>query len=184
MSWSGDVFRKYLVHGWRGEAYLIADEVQSAEDDLVKCLALGDEIGTSFHRAAFQAFLAQIRLLQGDVNSACALSAEAISRACEGAQAWGQSIALRVNAAALLAADPPDVEKAEQAVQSAIVIQERRECRCDLAWTYLTLARVFAAQGDLGGATEAVATAKEMFETMGVSPGLEAVKATSVAPEG
>jgi len=181
---SGDVFRKYLVHGWRGEAYLIADEVQSAENDLVKCLALGDEIGTSFHRAAFQAFLAQIRLLQGDVNSACALSAEAISGACEGAQAWGQSIALRVNAAALLAADPPDVEKAEQAVQSAIVIQERRECRCDLAWTYLTLARVFAAQGDLGGATEAVATAKEMFETMGVSPGLEAAKATSVAPEG
>ena len=180
---SGDVFRKYLVHGWRGEAYLIADEVQLAEDDLEKCLALGDEIGTSFHRAAFQAFLAQIRLLQGDVSSACALSAEAISNASEGAQAWGQSIALRVNAAALLAANPPDVEKAEQAVRSAISVQERRECRCDLAWTYLTLARVSAAQGDLDGATKAVATANRMFETMGVSPGLEAAKAILVTPK-
>lgn len=174
---SGDVFRKYLAHGWRGEAYLIAGDAQSAEDDLVKCLALGDEIGTSFHRAAFQAFLAQIRLLQGDANSACQLSAEAISRAYEGAQAWGRSIALRVNAAALLATDPPDVEKAEQAVKSAISIQKRRGCRCDLAWTYLASARVFAAKGDLDHATAAVATAKQMFEAMGMSRGLEAAQA-------
>ena len=77
---SGDLFRQYLAHGWRGEAYLIADELQSAEDDIVKCLALGDKIGTSFHRAAFEAFLAQIRLLLGDVPSACQLSADAIFR--------------------------------------------------------------------------------------------------------
>ncbi|MGI9508391.1 MAG: adenylate/guanylate cyclase domain-containing protein [Geminicoccaceae bacterium] len=180
---SGDLFRSYLVHGWRGEAYLIAGDTQSAEDDLIKCLALGDEIGTSFHRAAFQAFLAQIRLLQGDLNTARQLSADAVSSAYESAQAWSRSIALRVNAAVLLASDPPEVEQAEQAVQSAIAIQERRECRCDLAWTYLTLARVFAAQGNPGGSTEAVATAKKMFETMGMSPGLEAAKATSVALE-
>ncbi|MGI9437377.1 MAG: ATP-binding protein, partial [Geminicoccaceae bacterium] len=175
---SGDLFRKYLVHGWRGEAYLIADEIQSAEEDLVTCLVLGDEIGTSFHRAAFQAFLAHIRLLQGDVTNACQLSADAISRAYEGAQAWGRSIALRVNAAALLAADPPDIEKAEPVVQSAISIQERRGCLCDLAWTHLVSARVFAAKGDVERATAAVATAKQMFENMGMSRGSNAAQAT------
>ena len=171
---SGDLFRKYLVHGWRGEAYLIAGDTQAAEDDLVKCLALGEEIGTSFHRAAFQAFLAQIRLLQGDVNSASQLSADAISSAFESAQAWGRSIALRVHAAVQLVTDPPDVEKAEQAVQSAISIQERRECRCDLAWTHLVSARVCAAKGDRDGTKSALATAKQMFEAMGMSHGLEA----------
>ncbi|MDH3660928.1 MAG: AAA family ATPase [Alphaproteobacteria bacterium] len=174
---SGDLFRKYLVHGWRGEAYLTAGDIQAAEGDLVKCLALGEEIGTSFHRAAFQAFLAQIRLLQEDVNSASRLSADAISAAYESAQAWGRSIALRVNAAVLLATDPPDLEKAEQIVQSAIAIQERRECRCDLAWTHLVSARVYAAKNDVDGAITALTTAKQMFETMGMSHGLEVVEA-------
>ena len=172
---SGDAFRKYLVHGWRGEAYLTAGEIEAAEKDLVRCLALGEEIGTSFHRAAFQAFLAQIRLSKEDVKGASELSADAISAAYESAQAWGRSIALRVNAAVLLATDPPDPEKAEQVVQSAIAIQERRECRCDLAWTHLMLARVFAAKNDVDRSLIALKTARQMFETMGMSRGLEAV---------
>lgn len=172
---SGDVFRKYLVHGWRGEAYLSAGEAKAAETDLVTCLALGEEIGTSFHRAAFQAFLAQIRLSQGDVKSASELSAGAISAAYESAQAWGRSIAQRVSAGVLLATDPPDLEKAEQLVQSAIVIQERRECRCDLAWTHLMSARVYAAKGERDRSLAALATAKDMFETMGMSGGLKAI---------
>ncbi len=174
---SGDAFRKYLVHGWRGEAYLTAGEIQAAEKDLITCLALGEEIGTSFHRAAFQAFLAQIRLLQGDVSGAAGLSADAISAAYESAQAWGRSIALRVNAAVLLASDPPNVEKAEQAVEGAITIQERRECRCDLAWTHLMSARVCAAKGDVDAAVSALSTARQMFETMGMPLGLKAVDA-------
>lgn len=172
---SGDVFRKYLVHGWQGEAYLIAGEIQAAERDLVTCLALGEEIGTSFHRAAFQAFLAEIRLLQGDVDKASELSADAISAAYESAQAWGRSIALRVNAGVLLASDPPNLDKAEQVVLSAISIQERRECRCDLAWSHLMSARVFAAKGERDESIAALATAKDMFETMGMSRGLKAI---------
>ena len=176
---SGDAFRKYLVHGWRGEAYLTAGEIEAAENDLVTCLALGEEIGTSFHRAAFQAFLAQIKLSKGDVNGASELSVDAISAAYESAQAWGRSIALRVNAAVLLATDPPNPEKAAQVVQSAIAIQERRECRCDLAWSYLVSARVFAAKGDTDGFRAALTTAGEMFETMGMPLGLKAVDAVS-----
>ncbi len=134
---SGDIFRKYLTHGWRGEAHLLADDVASAEADLVECLALGDQIGTSFHRGAFQAFLARVRLQQGDVERALRLSEEALTVATATAQEWSRSIALRIRAEALLAADPPHLSAAEEAVRTAIEIQDERECRCDHAWSQL-----------------------------------------------
>ena len=174
---SGDLFRKYVIHGWRGEAYLIVNDVESAEQDLAKCLALADEIGTSFHRPAFQAFLAQIRLLRGDVPNACRLCEEAIAGADESAQDWGRSIALRVNAAASLETNPPNLEQAERAAASALTIQERLGCRCDLARTLLVSGRVFVAKGDLDGATTAIETARQMFREMGMSCSQEAAEA-------
>src|SRR5262245_52224395 len=44
---AGDLFRRYLAHGFRGEAYLIAGEPTAAEAELAECLALGGQIGTS-----------------------------------------------------------------------------------------------------------------------------------------
>jgi tetratricopeptide (TPR) repeat protein len=169
---SKDLFRTYLVHGWRGEAYLIAGEAEKAEADLVKCLALGEEIGTTFHRAAFQGFLAWIKLLQEAPEEGLKLSSDAISAAYESAQAWGRSIALRVNAAVLLATDKPDVEKAEQSIQDAISIQERRECLCDLAWSQLVATRVHVAKGDIEKAKATISKARQMFESMGVDRGV------------
>jgi len=170
---SQDLFRTYLVHGWRGEAYLIAGETEKAEADLVKCLTLGEQIGTTFHRAAFQGFLARIKMAQKDLEGAQKLSSEAISGAYESAQAWGRSIALRVSAAAWLRADPPNIEKAEQALEDAIAIQERRECRCDLAWSHLVLARIQAAKNDMGQARATLQTTRRMFETMGIDRGVQ-----------
>ncbi len=176
---ANDLFRSYLVHGWRGEAYLIAGEVEKAEADLRKCLSLGEGIGTSFHRAAFEGLLAGIKLMQKDVEGALRLSSEAISAAYESAQAWGRSIALRVNAAVLLETDPPDLDKAEQAVESAIAIQERRECRCDLAWTQLVSAEVQMAKGAARKADAALAKATRMFEQMGIAPGRKMAEAVA-----
>ena len=168
---SGDLFRKYLTHGWRGEAYLLADGVESAETDLTECLALGDQIGTSFHRGAFQAFLAKVRLQQGDVKRALRLSEEAVKIATDTVQTWSRSIALRIRAEALLAADPPQLTAAEEAVRDAIEIQERRECRCDLAWSQLVLGYVLAAKGEPEDAKKAFDTAAQMFEGAGIAQG-------------
>ena len=58
----GDLFRRYLVHGWRGEAYALYGDFAAAGKELRQCIVLGDQIGTSFHRGAFLAFGAGVRL--------------------------------------------------------------------------------------------------------------------------
>ena len=73
---AGDIFRQYLIHGWRGQGYLISGRHREAEADLMRCIELGDQIGTAFHRGAFQAFRAKLRLLDNDVGEALRHSAE------------------------------------------------------------------------------------------------------------
>ncbi len=169
---AGDVFRKYLIYGWRGEAHLIADQIDDAATDLNECLALGDQIGTSFHRGAFQAFLSKIQLLQGDLANALKTGDRALQIATDTAQPWSRSIALRICAETLLATDAADVANAEHAVRTAIEIQEKRECRCDLAASEIVLSEVLAAKGDAGGARAAAERAYDLYEQMGTAPGL------------
>ena len=178
---AGDVFRKYLIFGWRGEAYLFADRIEEAEADLTACLALGDQIGTTFHRGAFQAFLSRIRLLQGDLASALETSDRALQIATDTAQGWSRSIALRICAEILLAADASDVANAEHAVRTAIDIQEKRACRCDLAASSLVLSQVLAAKNDPPGARVATERALALYEEMGTAPGLAKARAALAA---
>jgi class 3 adenylate cyclase/tetratricopeptide (TPR) repeat protein len=178
---AGDVFRKYLAHGWRGQAYLMADHRDAAAADLKRCLDLGDQIGTTFHRGAFQAFRAKLHLLKGEVGDALRDSAEALQVASETAQAWSRSIALRIHAETLLALEPPRIEQAEQEVRTAISIQERRECLFDLAYSRLALGHVCAVKCDRERALEAYTLAGRMFEAMGVSPGQKRVGAALAA---
>jgi tetratricopeptide (TPR) repeat protein len=173
---AGDVFRKYLAHGWRGQAYLIAGERTAAATDLKQCLELGGEIGTTFHRGAFQAFRAKLHLLNGEVQEALRDSAEALEVASETAQAWSRSIALRIHAETLLALEPPRVEQAEEEARAAIDIQMRRECTFDLAWSRLALGLVYAAGEERERAVEAYSLADRMFADMGVRPGARCVK--------
>jgi tetratricopeptide (TPR) repeat protein len=172
---SGDVFRKYLAHGWRGQAYLMAGHRAAAAADLKRCLDLGDQIGTTFHRGAFQAFRAKLHLLNGEVGDALRDSAVALEVASETAQAWSRSIALRIHAETLLALEPPRIERADEEIRTAIAIQERRECAFDLAYARLALGHVRAIRGDHEAAREAYVLAGRMFEAMGVNPGQERV---------
>ena len=174
---SGDIFRQYLTHGWRGQGYLLAGRPEAAEADLKRCLELGDTIGTSFHRGAFQAFRAKLRLLDGDVGEALRYSAEALEVATETAQAWSRSIALRIHAEALVALDPPRIAQAEEDIRTALELQERRECRFDLAWSRLAEGHVLAAKGEGEQARRAYQLAGEMFEEMTVTMGQERVRA-------
>ncbi len=174
---AGDNFRQYLIHGWRGQGYMLAGRREAADADLKRCLELGDQIGTSFHRGAFQAFRAKLRLLDGEVGEALRYSAEALELASETAQAWSRSIALRIHAEALVALTPARIEAAEADIRSAIEIQERRECVFDLAWTRLAEGHVLAAKGERARARESYLLAGRMFETMGVAVGRERVRA-------
>jgi predicted ATPase/class 3 adenylate cyclase len=173
---AGDVFRQYLTHGWRGQGYMLARRYAAALADLERCLELGDQIGTSFHRGAFQAFRAKLHLLEGEVGEALRHSSEALELATETAQAWSRSIALTIHAEALLALKPPRIDQAEAEVRSAIEIQERRECLFDLAWSRLVEGHVLAARGASERARERYLLSGRMFEAMGVAIGRERVR--------
>jgi class 3 adenylate cyclase/tetratricopeptide (TPR) repeat protein len=178
---AGDIFRQYLIHGWRGQGYLIAARHAEAEADLERCIALGDQIGTAFHRGAFQAFRAKLRLRDGDVGEALRHSAEALEVASDTQQAWSRSIALRIHAEALIALEPPRIAQAEDEIRSAIEIQQRRECIFDLAFSRLAEGHVLAAKGEHERAQEACLVAGRMFDEMGVAPGQERVRTALAA---
>ena len=173
---SGDVFRKYLTHGWRGEAYLVADDIMAARNDLEQCLALGDKIGTFFHRGAFEAFLAKVRLEQGDAEEALRTSETAVEAATRSGETWARSIALRIAAEIQVTSKAPDLDKAEKAIRVALDIQEERQCRCDIGWSLLVLGQILAAKGDLEGARKAYGTAESMFQELDIDRGSEITK--------
>jgi len=177
---AGDLFRRYLIHGWRGEAYLLCDHDAAAEQELRQSVTLGEQIGTSFHRGAFQAFLARVLLRAGGVDQAQRESEEAVRVADQSRQPWSRSIALRVHAEALLAASPRRVEGAggaEEAVRMAIGIQEQLDCRCDRAWSQLVLGRVLHAKGDREGAAVEYLSANRAFADMDIAHGIEKASA-------
>jgi tetratricopeptide (TPR) repeat protein len=175
----GDLFRRYLVHGWRGEAYVLSGDYTAAGKELGQCIVLGDQIGTSFHRGAFLAFVARVRLHEGDLAGAQRAIEEAVHIAVETRQPWGQSIALRVQSEIWLSSLPQQLDAAEAAVRAAIDVQVARECRCDLAWSRLVLGRVLQAKGNSAAALAELVEAKREFEQLGIARGIENVSAAS-----
>ncbi|WP_227268562.1 ATP-binding protein [Roseobacter weihaiensis] len=181
---SGDVFRKYLTLGWRGEACLVAGELVSARNNLEQCLELGTTLGTSFHRGAFEAFLAKALLSQGESDKAMRLSEAAIITATESGETWPRSIALRVATEVQIGCATPDIAAAEASINSAIAIQTERQCKCDLAWSHLVLGHVLAAKGDHDQAAKAYAVTRSMFEDLRIERGIELTKTALVSLKG
>ncbi len=173
---SGDLFRRYLAHGWRGQGHLVAHRFGQAERDLEAAEELAGRIGTSFHLGAFRAFRAKLWLLAGRGDAALALSSGAVATAEAAQQEWSLSIALRIRSEILLARAPDRGDTALRAIERAIAIQNDCECRYDLAWSHLVHGRVLAARGDTDGAGAALARAAAMFAEMGVERGARRVR--------
>ena len=172
----GDLFRLYLIHGCRGQGHLLANDFRSAEDDLLQCPNLASQIGTNFLLGSFRAYLAEARLHAGDVAAATELSCrEAVQIAAETDQPWSLGIAWRAFAKCVLAADPPDLQGAEEAIQKAIGIQETYGTRIELAWSLPVLGRVQRMKGAGAEARKTLVRAAEMFEAMGIERDLVTV---------
>jgi class 3 adenylate cyclase/tetratricopeptide (TPR) repeat protein len=180
---SGDVFRKYLTLGWRGEACLIAGDVVAARNSLEQSLALGAKLGTTFHRGAFEAFLAKSLLVQGDVDDALRVSERAVATATETGETWPRSIALRIATEVQLASPEPDLEFAARSIATALEIQSARACNCDLAWTHLVHGQVLAAMADETDARETFAKSARLFEELGIDRGAKLAKSALAAME-
>ncbi|MGA9251306.1 MAG: adenylate/guanylate cyclase domain-containing protein [Roseobacter sp.] len=174
---SGDVFRKYLILGWRGEACLIAGEIAAARDSLEQCLELGATLGTSFHRGAFEAFLAKALLSQGHLDAALGLSETAVVTATDSGETWPRSIALRVATETELARTTPDITVAQNSIKAAIAVQSARQCKCDLAWSLLVQGEVLSSCCNYAEAVEAFGSAEKLFWTLGIDRGVNLSKA-------
>jgi tetratricopeptide (TPR) repeat protein len=169
---SGDVFRKYLTLGWRGEACLIAGEITAARSSLEECLTLGNTLGTAFHRGAFEAFLAQTMLAEGKACDALRVCDAAVASATQSGETWPRSIALRVASDVQISLEEPDLTAASDNITSAIAIQKERQCNCDLAWSYLVQGRVLGVRGQEAAAKVAFDTAHRLFASLGLKRGL------------
>ncbi len=178
---SGDVFRRYLTLGWQGEACLVAGEIVAARNNLEQCLELGSKLGTSFHRGAFEAFLAKALLSQGETETAMRLGEAAVITATESGETWPRSIALRVATEVQIASQTPDIAQAQSYIASAIGIQTERQCKCDLAWSHLVEGHVHAARGAHADAVSSYQVAQGMFETLQIDRGIELSKTALVS---
>ena len=116
-----------------------------------------------------------MRLRQGYTDEAIELAREALEIATEGDQAWPHIVAARTVALTLIAGDPPDCDKAEAAVDTAIKLAEEREMLPELAWSQVVKAKVCAARGDAEGSGAAVQKAASLFEKMGLDRELKRV---------
>src|SRR5262249_46366826 len=124
-----------------------AGDYAAAGKELGQCIVLGDQIGTLFHRGAFLAFVARVRLHEGDFAGAQRAIEEAVHIAVETRQPWGQSIALRVQSEIWLSSLPQQLDAAEAAVRTAIDVQVAREAAAILrgrAWCWAVYCRLKA----------------------------------------
>ena len=94
------------------------------------------------------------------------MSRDAVSRSSGKDDAWSSSIALRIRAEVLLAAN--SLPEAEASVRAAIAIQDRYECHPDHARSLLALAAVLATRGKCSAANSALAAARRLFDAMGM----------------
>ncbi|MFQ5897882.1 MAG: AAA family ATPase [Candidatus Methylomirabilia bacterium] len=174
---SGDVFRRYLIHGNRGLAYLLAGEYRRAEEELDETVGMARQLGTRFFLGYYEGYLAEARLRRGDAGEAVRLSREALQIATESNQPWSQSVASRALAQALWLGVPPDYQGAEEAIKNAIAIQQARGMKFELAWSMVVYGHILEAKGELRGAREPLIRASEMFQHMGMASDLERARA-------
>ncbi len=165
---SGDAFRRYVIHGWRGEALLHVGEDRRAERDLAACQEMAERIGSEFHRGGFMALRAEALLRAGHVEEALRLSDRALELAERSQQSWSLSLALRSHALADVAADAARAGDALAALRRAAHIQADQDLVCDLGWTGLATAHVLAAAADHAGAAREAAAAHAMFRDAGI----------------
>jgi tetratricopeptide (TPR) repeat protein len=172
---SGDVFRKYIVYGCRGDAYRLAGDFERAVADLTISVDLGKQIGTNFRLAPILAQLAEARLRGGDLEAAQKFSREAMETAVDVGQPLDLAAAYPVVAQVALAVDPPDLKAAEAAAVSAIEICEKNHRNYDLAWALVVHGRVLNAKGNCAEAKETLASAAKKFQEMGIDRDLKQV---------
>jgi len=170
---TGDIFRTYLGHGWRGWGRHLIGDYSGALEDLQRATALAQRLGTRFALAQFTSFVASARAHLGSPVEALPLAREALASAQASGVPWEIAVTSRSLAEVLLAQTPPSVQEAAQAIRAAIDIQERVGMTWELTLSRLVYSRVLDAAGESDERARILSEALRAFEQMGVGWGIE-----------
>jgi transcriptional regulator with AAA-type ATPase domain/predicted ATPase len=166
---AGDRFRIYLLQFYEGQAYLMIGDPSRARELLDNSIALAKQLGTTTLLAWGQGLLATALLALGEDRLVPALCAEAIQLAEDTRDRLANALAHRTLAEALASLTSPDVERAEQAILSAIRIHREFGSRPELARSYVTYARLLRRWNRADEASRYRGEALDMFREMGMA---------------
>jgi tetratricopeptide (TPR) repeat protein len=166
---AGDRFRIYLLQFYEGQAYVMIGDPSRARELLDSSIALAKQLGTTTLLAWGQGLLATALLALGEDRLVPALCAEAIQLAEDTRDRLANALAHRTLAEALASLTSPDVERAEQAILSAIRIHQEFGSRPELARSYVTYARLLRRWNRADEASRYRGEALDMFREMGMA---------------
>ncbi|MEM6934177.1 MAG: hypothetical protein AAF526_11395, partial [Pseudomonadota bacterium] len=173
-----NLFQTYCTHGWAGEA-LINRMAQSEDysdlnltiEHLETALGIAEKFGMKFHVSAFRAHLGHARLREGDIDQAERLVADAMSRAIQGEQIWGLSIAQRIRGEIALVKGLSDDPEVLQGINDAIQHQRTSGLQPELVRTLDLSTRLHAAAGNHRDAESTKAEAQRISASLEATAG-------------
>jgi len=170
---AGDVFREYLVMCQEGRASAMAGDLARACATLNEAIALAERLGTTFVLAWPKAYLAQCLLEKGDAETARMLAEEALQRAQQVGDKYGQFMAYRALAGVFATRRSPDYGQAEEAIRQSIRLQHEMGIKPELGRTYFQYAELCRRRGELAQARAYLTVAIDVFRQQGMSWDLE-----------
>jgi class 3 adenylate cyclase/tetratricopeptide (TPR) repeat protein len=166
---AGDIFRVYLVKCLEGRAYMMAGYPGLGRVMLEDCIALADQLQTTFVLAWPKAYLAACLLTFGEYDTARSLCHEAIQQAETAEDKYGQFMAYRTLAETLAHLETSDPSQAEQAMQEAIRLQRESSTKPELARSYMSYAWLLHSWRKDLCAKDYLSQAMALFQQMGMA---------------
>jgi len=167
---AGDMFRVYIVKFMEGRAYHMAGDYARGRKLIEESISLATQIKTTFLLGQAKSFLAACCLAEGRVEEARSLCTDAISLAEKAGDKFTETLALRTLAEGLCQPGPlADRDKARRNIFAAIKIQEGIGAKPELVRSYVSLACILKAEGNIQEAASCLEKATRLFGELGMS---------------
>ncbi|HLF26484.1 MAG TPA: adenylate/guanylate cyclase domain-containing protein [Anaerolineae bacterium] len=171
----------YIAHGCLGYLHLHWGNIDTARDHLGRCLQLAEDNKASAFVPLYQAYRAELDLINGDWPAALA-RAEAASAAAERTQQrMAQGEAQRILGKIHARADTPDWDKAEQALKNSLALQQKYNARPLVAVSTFELGQLYRDRGQTDQARAMLDEAMQLFESLEMAWHLAQARRVSAA---
>ena len=164
----GDLFRVFIASSFEARAELMAGNLAAARSLLEEALALLARLGTRFLAGRADAWFAECLLQMGEAEAAAPYARDAIRISEELDDPVSAAFGYRALSQALFHANPSDWRQAEDAMLTALQLQQEAGVRPEIARSYTIYAGMLAQVGQRERATELLAKATEMVGELGM----------------